>query len=187
VGGPAVIHVAPYVEKKLKEEDFMRSLSEMAVVLLLPDTYSTSHLLTLLVREVLALAGEQLVLVSNIVCKTIIFLVLIPAVNMICDPDFINLKIIAYIHHQQKSRAKKRQLNNIESHEEMLKKIKDCDDLETLKHIRFDINFHIHVNVLTMHQILRYNIVKEILQVNVKFELAKEVSTEEKTDSTEVT
>jgi hypothetical protein len=62
VGGPAVIHVAPYVEKKLKEEDFMRSLSEMAVVLLLPETYSTSHLLTLLVREVLALAGEELIL-----------------------------------------------------------------------------------------------------------------------------
>jgi len=68
VGGPAVIHVAPYVEKKLKEEDFMRSLSEMAVVLLLPDTYSTSHLLTLLVREVLALAGEQLILVPKVLC-----------------------------------------------------------------------------------------------------------------------
>lgn len=75
---------------------------------------------------------------------------MIPAVNMICDPDFINLKIIAYIHHQQKSRAKKRQLNNIESHEEMLKKIKDCDDLETLKHIRLDSHFNFPINVIIM-------------------------------------
>ncbi|XP_059486173.1 sorting nexin-25 [Neocloeon triangulifer] len=149
VGGPAVIHVAPYVEKNIKEEDFIRSLSEMAVVLLMPEIYSSSQLLRLLVREVLALA------------------ILLPAVDLICDPDFINQKIIAYIHHQQKSRAKKRQLTNIENYEEMIKKIKDCDDLDILKHIR-------------------YNIVTEILQVNVKFELAKEAACEEKTDSNDV-
>lgn len=88
----------------------------------------------------------------NYNCTTLnpLFIVLIPAVNMICDPDFINLKIVAYIHHQQKSRAKKRQLNNIESYEEMLKKIKDCDDLETLKHIRFDTILDLYLNELTM-------------------------------------
>ncbi|CAB3359141.1 Hypothetical predicted protein [Cloeon dipterum] len=149
VGGPAVIHVAPYVEKNIKEEDFMRSLSEMAVVLLMPEIYVTSPLLRLLVREALALA------------------VLLPAVDMVCDPDFINQKIIAYIHHQQKSRVKKRQLTNIENYEETIKKIRDCDDLDILKHIR-------------------YNIVTEILQVNVKLELAKESSCEDKTDSSDV-
>lgn len=59
IGGPAVIHVSPHVASSAKEEQFLRGLSEMAVVLLLPEAYATSPLLRLLAREVLACASKR--------------------------------------------------------------------------------------------------------------------------------
>lgn len=62
--------------------------------------------------------------------------VLKPAINLLCDPDFINQKIIAYIRQQEAMRARKRPFAYAASYDDFLHMIKDCDDLETLKHIR---------------------------------------------------
>ncbi|KAF4521148.1 hypothetical protein B566_EDAN012914 [Ephemera danica] len=110
-GGPAVIHVAPYVANSAKEELFLRNVSEMVV----------------------------------------------PAINMLCDPDFINRKIICYIRQRKSIETKKQPVIHADSYEAFLLLIKDCTDLEYLKHIR-------------------YTIVTEIIQTNVQCLKAKEIT-----------
>jgi sorting nexin-25 len=64
--------------------------------------------------------------------------VLYPVINMLTDPDSINQKILTYIQQQPQSETlRKKTYAYAASFEDFIKMIKDCNDTEVLKHIRY--------------------------------------------------
>lgn len=63
-----------------------------------------------------------------------------PAIELITDPDYINLKILTYIEQQQLAEAMHRKTYEYaETFEDFIRTIKTIRDLEVLKHIRYNV------------------------------------------------
>lgn len=63
--------------------------------------------------------------------------VLQPMVDMVCDPDYINQKLIAYIdYRRQVSEDTRRTYLYAANYEDFVKMIGKCEDIEHLKQIR---------------------------------------------------
>lgn len=59
-------------------------------------------------------------------------------VDMLCDPDYINEKILGYITHQEKLMADtKRTYTYAPSYEDFVKMINDSDSTEELQQMRY--------------------------------------------------
>ena len=60
-----------------------------------------------------------------------------PAVDLLCDPDFINQKVYEYVHHHQLWRElHQRTYTYAASYEDFIGIIQDSNDVDELKHIR---------------------------------------------------
>ncbi|PSN49063.1 Sorting nexin-25 [Blattella germanica] len=104
------------------ERDYLRRVSGHLIDLLFPSTYMQNKPVKHILREILA-------------CK-----VFYPVIEMITDPDSINQKIITYIQQQPQSDAlRKKTYAYAASFEDFVQMIKDCNDTEVLKHIRYNI------------------------------------------------
>lgn len=111
----------PHVLTTEKELDYLRQISEMFVMFLLPRSYSLPPAKYFL-REVLA-------------CK-----VLNEAVDILCDPDFFNQHVITYIESQKVANLMHRKtFEYANTFEDFLKIIQKTDDVETLKGFRYEI------------------------------------------------
>ncbi|XP_046994876.1 sorting nexin-25 [Schistocerca americana] len=118
----AAYHLPPHVLSVDKERAFLRKFTENAMELLFPQGYTETRTIKLLLREL-------------ITCK-----VLHPAIEIITDPDYINQRILLYIQHQaQKETIRKKSYTYAPSFQDFLKMIKETDDPEVLKHIRYNI------------------------------------------------
>ena len=63
--------------------------------------------------------------------------VLKPSVDMLCDPDYINQKLINYIdYRRQLSEDTRKKYTYAATYEQFVKLIDRCEDLETVKQIR---------------------------------------------------
>lgn len=63
-----------------------------------------------------------------------------PAIELITDPDYINLKILTYIEQQQLAEAMHRKTYEYaETFEDFIRTIKTIRDLDVLKHIRYNV------------------------------------------------
>lgn len=63
--------------------------------------------------------------------------VLKPTIDLICDPDYINKKLISYIDYRhQLSEDTRRTYTYAATYEDFIKMIDKCDDIEHLKQIR---------------------------------------------------
>ncbi|KAH0554738.1 sorting nexin-25 [Cotesia glomerata] len=103
------------------ELEYLRAISTLFITHFLPRSYSLSPS-KFLIREILTQK------------------ILKPAINLITDPDYINLKILAYIEQQQLAEAMHRKTYEYaESFEDFIRMIKGSRDLEVLKHIRYNI------------------------------------------------
>jgi sorting nexin-25 len=61
-----------------------------------------------------------------------------PVINMLTDPDSINQKILTYIQQQPQSETiRKKTYAYAASFEDFIQMIKNCNDTEVLKHIRY--------------------------------------------------
>lgn len=61
-----------------------------------------------------------------------------PVINIMTDPDSINQKILTYIQQQPESETlRKKTYAYAASFEDFIKMIKDSNDTEVLKHIRY--------------------------------------------------
>ena len=64
---------------------------------------------------------------------------------MLCDPDYINRKLIGYIDYRQRlSEDTKRTYTYAATYEDFIKLIDKCNDIEHLKQIRYMINISEH-------------------------------------------
>ncbi|XP_014481725.1 PREDICTED: sorting nexin-25 [Dinoponera quadriceps] len=120
-GEDPVFILSAHLMSPVAELEYLRKISELYILFLLPRSYSLSPVKFLL-REVLT-------------CK-----ILKPAIDLITDPDYINQKILAYIDQQQLAEAMHRKTYEYaESFEDFIRMIKASKDLEVLKHIRYNI------------------------------------------------
>ena len=120
-GEDPVFILSAHLISPAAELEYLRKLSELYILFLLPRCYSLSPMKYLL-REILA-------------CK-----ILKPAIDLITDPDYINQKILSYIDQQQLAEAMHRKTYEYaESFEDFIRMIKSSKDLEVLKHIRYNI------------------------------------------------
>ncbi|EFN64146.1 Sorting nexin-25 [Camponotus floridanus] len=120
-GEDPVFILSAHLMSPVAELEYLRKISELYILFLLPRSYSLSPVKFLL-RELLT-------------CK-----ILKPAIDLITDPDYINQKILAYIDQQQLAEAMHRKTYEYaESFEDFIRMIKSTKDLEVLKHIRYNI------------------------------------------------
>ncbi|CAC5383523.1 SNX25 [Mytilus coruscus] len=104
------------------ELEFLRKLCDAFLIVLLPSHYRGCISLRHLLREIL----------TGSVVK--------PAVDMLCDPDYINRKLISYIDYRQRlSEDTKKTYTYAATYEDFIKLIDKCNDIEQLKQIRYNI------------------------------------------------
>jgi len=66
-----------------------------------------------------------------------LFVVLKPSIDLLCDPDYINLTLLAYIEYREKlSEDTKRTYTYAATYEDFVKMISKCEDIEHLKQLR---------------------------------------------------
>ncbi|XP_026746682.1 sorting nexin-25 [Trichoplusia ni] len=118
---PPVFALAPHLMTCETELHYLRQISELIIMFLLPRCYSlapASHLL----REILA-------------CK-----VLQPAIELVTEPDYINQKIIQYLEAQKEVDAMHvRTHEYAKTFEDYIRLINSCNNVDTLKRLRYDI------------------------------------------------
>ncbi|XP_056631886.1 sorting nexin-25 [Diorhabda sublineata] len=115
---PPVFQLSPHVMSSEKEIEYLRTVSELLIMFLLPRAYSLSPT-KYLVREILC-------------CK-----VFKPLIDTITDPDFFNRNIISYIETtQMQVNLPKKVLENANDFEDLIDKI---DDVQVLRSIRYNI------------------------------------------------
>ncbi|XP_061183627.1 sorting nexin-25-like [Saccostrea echinata] len=112
----------PWLENEDTETEFLRKVCESLLIALLPKEYIHCHTLRRMLREILTSS------------------VLKPSVDMMCDPDYINQKLINYIdYRRQLSEDTRKKYTYAATYEEFVKLIDKCDDIEHLKQIRYNI------------------------------------------------
>ncbi|KAG8197742.1 hypothetical protein JTE90_006791 [Oedothorax gibbosus] len=109
-----------FLAHKESELDHLRSLCGFLLTTILPPEYVKHKQLLYLLREIFT---------------TTVFY---PVIDKICDPDFINLKLISYLK-QKQMQAEKRShtYEYAETYEDFIKLIQECTDLEELQRMRY--------------------------------------------------
>ncbi|CAL1295036.1 unnamed protein product [Larinioides sclopetarius] len=102
------------------ELDHLRHLCEFLFATILPPEYSRNQQLRCLLREVFTV------------------LVFYPIIDKLCDPDFINVKLISYLTQLQLQAEKhRRTYEYAATYEDFIKMIQDCNDVEDLQRMRY--------------------------------------------------
>lgn len=109
----------PYLQNPHTELDFLRQLSDVLLCTFLPKNLLNCTATRVLIREYLACQVFQ------------------PIIEQICDPDFINRKLLAYLSRREAT-AKSAQKNYAvaTTYQGFMKYLRDCNDAEELKHMR---------------------------------------------------
>ncbi|XP_033631880.1 sorting nexin-25-like isoform X1 [Asterias rubens] len=117
---PFLLH--PCLISEEAEREFLRETTEVMLVLMLPAGIANSDTARHLLREI-------------ITCG-----VLKPAVDMICDPYFINSMLVSFLEHREiLAENHKRKYAYAASYEEFIKLINLCNEIQELQQIRYHI------------------------------------------------
>lgn len=115
----------PYLERPEYELNFLRQVSEVLMCVGMPKDILECTPVRVLVREYLA-------------CR-----ILKPTIDMVCDPDYINLKMLAHLTKREEAMERgKRQKSMIYKYkdfEDFMNQIKKCEDVEELQTLRQEI------------------------------------------------
>ncbi|XP_050362847.1 sorting nexin-25 isoform X3 [Nymphalis io] len=116
-----VFALASHLMSSDTELHYLRQISDLIVMFLMPRCYSLSPV-SYLVREILA-------------CK-----ILQPAIDLITEPDYINQKIMQYLEAQKEVDAMHiRTHEYAKTFEDYIRLINNCNNVDTLKRLRYDI------------------------------------------------
>ena len=110
----------PYLESPEHELNFLRQVVEVLICVGLPQEFLECSPVRVLVREYLA-------------CR-----ILRPTIDMVCDPDYINQKLLVYLSKREEAseRGKKPMTYKYKDFEDFMSQIKKSDDLEELQTLR---------------------------------------------------
>ncbi|XP_022645239.1 sorting nexin-25-like isoform X2 [Varroa destructor] len=105
-----------------EELEHLRTVCDFLLTVLLPSSYALCVPLRLLLKEIFT-------------CQ-----VLYPAIDMLCSPDYINLKLVSYLKWLQEEKERhKRTYAMTETFEDFVFVIQTCADVEDLKVLRYKI------------------------------------------------
>lgn len=117
-----VFYLRHYLQTPETELEFLRKVSEALMVVWLPQSYASCEPVRHLLREILA-------------CQ-----VLYPTIEMICDPDYINQKLLEYLVYQQEMlEYHKKTYAFADTFEDFIKMISESTDINQLKQMRYKI------------------------------------------------
>ena len=111
----------PYLESHERELNFLRQACEVLLCVSLPRHLLECTPVRVLVREYLA-------------CR-----ILQPTIDMLCDPDYINQKMLAHLAKREEAlerTGKKTTIYKYKDFEEFMNQIKRCEDVEELQGLR---------------------------------------------------
>lgn len=108
----------PYLENPEHELNFLRQACEVLLCISLPKEHLQCTPIRVLIREYLT--GE----------------ILQPAIEMICDPDYINQKLLAYLNRREEAVKSATTKYHSRTFENFVKNIKKIDDLMELHQMR---------------------------------------------------
>ena len=113
----------PYLENPERELNFLRQVCEVLLCVCLPKELLECTPVRVLAREYLA-------------CR-----ILQPTIDMICDPDYINQKMLVHLAKREETqeRGKKPTVYKYKDFEEFMSQIKRCEDVEELQTLRSQI------------------------------------------------
>ncbi|MPC38067.1 Sorting nexin-25 [Portunus trituberculatus] len=147
-GERGIFHLVPQLSSPERERNFLRLVAELLVARCLPPEYSRCSPLRNLLKELLA-------------CK-----VFEPLIDRVCDPDWINQRLVAYLRQQQAAEElHRRTYMYAASYEDFITLIHDSTDVHDLEH-------------------LRRNIINEIMQATAINNLKKAKGVDVSKDST---
>ena len=113
--------LSSHLGSKDEELEFIRKLSEFLLTILLPKSYSKSKPLRHLLREIISVQ-------------------ILNAINLICDPIYLNQKLLDYLKwHKMEIERHKQTYAYSETYEQFIEMINKCCDVEDLMRIRFQI------------------------------------------------
>ncbi|GAB0086123.1 sorting nexin-25 [Sergentomyia squamirostris] len=120
-GSNAVFATASYLESEEKELEFLRKISEIMVIFLLPRGYSLSPL-------------------KNLIGEILSYKIFCPLIKMLTSPDYLNQKIVQYIETRLAAAAiSKRSYEYAASFEDFLKIINNSQSVDELLMMRSSI------------------------------------------------
>lgn len=143
-----------------EEQEHIRVISDFLLTILLPSSYALCVPLRCLLKEILTCQGEssgyatypvlpRRILVSPspqpnvfplLTVSKSSFPVLYPTIDMLCSPDYINLKLVSYLKWVQEEKERHRRTYEMtETFEDFVFIIDTCTDIEDLKLLRYKI------------------------------------------------
>lgn len=132
-----------WLQSEEHELSFLRKISEALLVVVLPKYYTKSTPIRHMLREV----------VANTVLK--------PSIDLLCDPDYINLKLLGYIEYREKlSEDTRRTYTYAATYEDFVKMIEQYADIEHLKQLRFNIMTEI-MQATTINNLKKMNFMEK--------------------------
>ena len=108
----------PYLKSPEHELNFLRQASEVLLCVALPKEHLQCTPIRVLIREYLA--GQ----------------ILLPTIEMVCDPDYINQKLLAYLTKREQAVKSASKKYHSRTFEDFVKNIKKIDDLMELHEMR---------------------------------------------------
>ena len=110
----------PYLENPEQELSFLRQVCEVFLCVTLP-------------RELLECTAVRVFMREYMVCS-----ILQPTIEMICDPDYINQKLLVYLTKKEEAmeRGKKPTTYKYKDFEDFMSQIKKCEDVDDLQNLR---------------------------------------------------
>lgn len=108
----------PYLESREHELEFLRQACEVLLCVSLPKALLECSPVRVLLREYLA-------------CQ-----VVLPTIDVLCDPDYLNLKLLGYLQRREEKQRATRRKGHYETFEDFMKQVKRCDNTDELLQMR---------------------------------------------------
>ena len=108
----------PYLESPEAELNFLRQVCEVLLCVLLS-------------RDLLECTPVRVLIREFLTCR-----ILQPTIDMVCDPDYINQKLLAYLEKRDEAVKSAQSKYAYKTYEDFIKHIKKCDNLMELQEIR---------------------------------------------------
>lgn len=115
----------PYLERPEYELHFLRQVCEVLMCVGIP-------------REMLECTAVRALMREYLACR-----ILKPIINMVCDPDYINLKMLSHLTKREEAmesgKRQKSMMYKYKDFEDFMNQIKKCEDVEELQTLRQEI------------------------------------------------
>ncbi|XP_066961778.1 sorting nexin-25-like isoform X2 [Macrobrachium rosenbergii] len=168
-GERGIFHLVPQLSSPERERNFLRLVAELLISRCLPPEYSKCTPLRTLLKELLA-------------CK-----VFEPMIDRVCDPDWINQRLVSYLRQQHAAEElHRRTYMYAASYEDFITLIHESTEIHDLEHLSFENFLELVLTTESTEDCerIRRNIINEIMQATAINNLKKAKGVDQSREST---